>query len=394
MLRSVAASYRAAGREVCVLALSAAAARVVTDETGIAATTIASWQHGTAALPSAGLVLVDEASMVPTLTLQQLTRAAKAKGCRVGLVGDYAQMGSPEAGGLLRDLAELPSARRLTTVRRFREPWERRASIELQARDQTTSINYFEHEQIVETTSDHAHADAAAAWFADHRTGLDTLVVTDTNHDAAHVAALRQEHLTTADRLDERLATGADGNPIHVGDQIQTRLNTSELATSDHRRVLNRDVWTVVGRRDDGTVTAVHAGSRDATVQLTADYLSEHTVLATRRPSPAPRADRRPRTHRRHAAHRLGVALRRHDAWPAAQPRPRRDRRPRPRRAATRPPQRAERVRRRRRPQPRRRDVRHDRPPTLGRRRTRSSRNPTARPRSRAGVPVLAGDQP
>jgi len=54
MLRSVAASYRAVGREVCVLALSAAAARVVTEETGIPATTIASWQHRTAALPLPG----------------------------------------------------------------------------------------------------------------------------------------------------------------------------------------------------------------------------------------------------------------------------------------------------------------------------------------------------
>ena len=76
------------------------------------------------------------------------------------------------------------------------------------------------------------------------------------------------------------LGTGADGNPIHVGDQVQTRRNTSELATSDQRRVLNRDVWTVVGRCDDGTVTAVHAGSRGATVQLTPEYLGKHTVLA------------------------------------------------------------------------------------------------------------------
>ena len=152
--------------------------------------------------------------MVPTLTLHELTRAAKATACRVGLVGDYAQMGSPEAGGLLRDLAELPSARRLTTVRRFREPWERHASIELQARDQTTSINYFEHERIFETTSDHAHADVAAAWFEDHRAGLDTLVVTDTNHDAADVAARCQEHLTTAGRLGERLATAGVEVPL------------------------------------------------------------------------------------------------------------------------------------------------------------------------------------
>ena len=74
MLRSVAASYRAAGRAVCVLTLSAAAARVVTDETGIPATTIAGWQHGTVALPHRGLVLVDEASMVPTLTLHSSRR--------------------------------------------------------------------------------------------------------------------------------------------------------------------------------------------------------------------------------------------------------------------------------------------------------------------------------
>jgi hypothetical protein len=105
MLRFVEASYGASGRAVCVLTLSAAAARVVTDETGIPATTIASWQHGTVALPRRGLVIVDEASMVPTLTLRALTAAARPNGCRVGLVGDYAQMGSPEAGSLLRDLA-------------------------------------------------------------------------------------------------------------------------------------------------------------------------------------------------------------------------------------------------------------------------------------------------
>ena len=120
LLESVAASYEAAGREVAVFALAANAAQVVTEETGIPATTIATWRVGGADLPRDGLVLIDEASMVPTLTLRDICRTAAFYGSRVGLVGDYAQMGSPEAGGLLRDLAGRDSATLMTTVRRFR----------------------------------------------------------------------------------------------------------------------------------------------------------------------------------------------------------------------------------------------------------------------------------
>ncbi len=279
MLRSVGASYRADGRQICVLTLSAAAARVVTDETGLPATTIAAWRHGRMTLPHSGLVLVDEASMVPTLTLRDLTAAARAKGCRVGLVGDYAQMSSPEAGGLLRDLAALPTATRLTSVRRFAEDWERRASIELQQRDETTTINYLEHGRIVETTSDAAHGDVAEAWFADRQSGLDSLIVTDTNEDAAAVSASCQRLLDRAGLLGDDVGTGADHNLLRIGDQVQTRKNTSELETSDGRRVLNRDVWTITDRRDDGTVIAEHR-SRRATVTITPDYLAEHTELA------------------------------------------------------------------------------------------------------------------
>jgi hypothetical protein len=166
------------------------------------------------ALPHSGLVLVDEASMVPTLTLRDLTSAARANGCRVGLVGDYAQMGSPEAGGLLRDLAALPTATQLTSVRRFSEHWERRASIELHQRDETTAINYLEHDRIVETTSDSAHSDVAEAWFVDCQAGLDSLIVADTNEDAAAASAACQRLLDRAGMLGDEVGTGADHNVL------------------------------------------------------------------------------------------------------------------------------------------------------------------------------------
>jgi hypothetical protein len=57
--------------------------------------------------------------MVPTLVLDEMIRVAGIYGSKIALIGDYAQMGAPEAGGLLRDLAATPAAVELTAVRRF-----------------------------------------------------------------------------------------------------------------------------------------------------------------------------------------------------------------------------------------------------------------------------------
>jgi len=76
--------------------------------------------------------------MVPTLALDQIIKVAGVYRCRVALIGDYAQMSSPEAGGLLRDLACEPSATQMIAVRRFRERWERTTSIRLRPKTLTS----------------------------------------------------------------------------------------------------------------------------------------------------------------------------------------------------------------------------------------------------------------
>lgn len=279
MLQSVAASYEAVGRQVCVLALSAAAARVVTDETGLVASTIASWRVGGCDLPRGGLVVIDEASMVPTLTLRDICRTARLYGSRVGLVGDYAQMGSPEAGGLLRDLAACDSATALVAVRRFNQPWERDASKRLQARDGDVAAVYAAHGRIVETTSTTMIDTIVDAWYADISDGYDTLVVADNTTTAADVSAACQQRLHTAGLLGDDVGAGADANTIRIGDLIQTRHNDASLVTSDGRRVLNRDTWKVTGITHDGGMLAASC-NRNATVHITSDYLTRHVVLA------------------------------------------------------------------------------------------------------------------
>lgn len=280
MLRSVADSWAAADREVTVLALSAAAGRVVTNETGLPAHTIASWRIGQVVLPRGGLVIVDEASMVPTLTLDQLVRVASARNTRVALLGDYAQMGSPEAGGLLRDLAAKPSAVELVAVRRFREEWERSASKRLRAHDPKVAAEYEQRGRIVGTLATQATGSVCDAWFADNVDGLDSVIVVETEAAAAALSGRCQELLRVGDRLGKRVAAACgDGNPLHLGDMIQTRRNTRELATSDCTRVLNRDVWRITGRSANGEIQAVSL-TRRATVTLTREYVTADVVLA------------------------------------------------------------------------------------------------------------------
>jgi len=278
MLRTVAASYAAAERQVTVLCLSAAAARVVTEETGLAADTIAMWEAGGVRIPRGSLVLVDEASMVPTFTLDKLTRLADAYGCRIGLVGDYAQMGAPEAGGLLRDLAAMDSAVEMTAVRRSREEWERDASKELRTRHDNIATVYADHDRLHGTTTATAQADTVAAWAADTLAGHESIIVVDTNSDAAEVSTTCQQLLADRGRLGEQVGTGRAGCAVRVGDLVQSRQNTAEIRTSTGRRVLNRDTWIITGRTAAG-VTARHTRER-CTVTFTPDYLDAHVELA------------------------------------------------------------------------------------------------------------------
>ena len=79
------------------------------------------------------LVVVDEASLAGTFSLDELVSAAKGAGAKVLLAGDWAQLSAVDAGGafglLVRDRAEL--APQLTEVRRFHNEWEKVASTEL-----------------------------------------------------------------------------------------------------------------------------------------------------------------------------------------------------------------------------------------------------------------------
>ncbi len=77
------------------------------------------------------LVIIDEASLADTRTLAAIVEQARAATAKVLLVGDHLQRGSVHAGGAFGMLARRGPTAELTSLWRFSQPWEARASLEL-----------------------------------------------------------------------------------------------------------------------------------------------------------------------------------------------------------------------------------------------------------------------
>jgi len=287
------------------LAPSAVAAQVLSDDLGIATENTAKWWqnhliHGTT-FEAGQLVIIDEASLAGTLSLDRITHLAQDAGAKVLLVGDYAQLQSVDAGGafamIARDRADTPE---LVDVHRFTHIWEKTASLELRHGRTAAIDTYLAHERITDGEAD-AMTDAAYnAWRADRDAGVVSVLIAETHEN---VTALNRR--TRADLILNKTLTPDrevelwDGTAAGVGDTIITRQNNRGLRTLAGRDwVRNGDIWTItaVGDdgtitsardygtgtavRDDGTITARRRGRRfGGSIVLPAAYVAEHVDL-------------------------------------------------------------------------------------------------------------------
>ncbi|WP_446686071.1 MobF family relaxase [Microbacterium arthrosphaerae] len=267
------------------LAPSAGAAHVLAEELGIPTENTAKWWtnhliHGDSF--SAGqLVIVDEASLAGTLSLDRITRLAADAGAKVLLVGDHAQLQAVDAGGafalLVHDRDDVPE---LVDVHRFVHSWEKEASVQLRDGDVDVIDAYAEYGRLVEGDSD-AMIDAAyAQWRDDVRRGRSSVLVADSN-DA--VAALNVR--ARAERILDGEVSGPDEVTMHagtaaaVGDIVLTRRNDRTLRAG-RTWVRNGDRWSVVALRRDGGMLVRRSGRAwGATVALPAAYVAEHVDL-------------------------------------------------------------------------------------------------------------------
>src|SRR5215212_9879851 len=72
-----------------------------------------------AAVGRSTLLIIDEAGMADTLTLDEAVKFAIERGANVRLIGDDQQLAAIGAGGVLRDIKQIYGALRLTELHRF-----------------------------------------------------------------------------------------------------------------------------------------------------------------------------------------------------------------------------------------------------------------------------------
>ncbi|MFD6176162.1 MULTISPECIES: MobF family relaxase [unclassified Isoptericola] len=285
------------------LAPSAAAAQVLAGDLRIGCENTAKWLYdhaaGTRALRPGQLVIVDEASLAGTQTLDRLARHAADVGAKVLLVGDPAQLSAVETGGAFKLL--VGERRRVTgavpelvEVQRFAHDWEKSGSLRLRDGDVDVLPVYERHGRVIAGTTDEVVDAAYTAWLADHASGknsiliaADTSTVTDLNRRA------RAERLL-AGTIDDRRAVMLAGDvEASAGDTILTRRNDRHLRYGRDGWVRNGTRCQVLHVHRDGSVTAQPVGAgqgtdaasprsaspRLPTVRLPAAYVAEHVDL-------------------------------------------------------------------------------------------------------------------
>ncbi|MBA2695066.1 MAG: relaxase domain-containing protein, partial [Actinobacteria bacterium] len=139
-MRALATAWTDGGGQVIGLAPSAAAAAALRDHTGVHTDTLAKlvWSLEHTDLPDWAdqvgpqtLVVIDEAGMADTLSLDAAVQFVLSRGGSVRFIGDDQQLSAIGAGGVLRDIQATHGAAHLSQLMRFADPAEAAATLAL-----------------------------------------------------------------------------------------------------------------------------------------------------------------------------------------------------------------------------------------------------------------------
>jgi len=265
------AAWEQSGHHVYGAALSARAAAELHAGSGIESVTIArllaQLDSGRLLLDARSVVVVDEAGMVGTRTLDRLHRSTAAAGAKLVLVGDPAQLPEIEAGGAFRALTERLDPIRLVDNRRQIESWERHALHDLRSGRVGDAVAAYDDRQriIVVSDPDTLRQRVIDDWFTSHHTGEQALMI------AAH----RSE----VDDLNQRAHQLLDAD----GRLGTTRLvvGAVEFAEGDRVMAVARNHYDLdILNGDLGTITRIH---QSGAVTFTSDRTGAPRTMPAKR---------------------------------------------------------------------------------------------------------------
>ncbi|MFN8164459.1 MAG: AAA family ATPase [Solirubrobacterales bacterium] len=240
--------WSAAGVELRVAAPTWRAANVLRSE-GLSTTTSVARllgeldrkvAAGRSALASGSVLLIDEAGMVDSATLARLLYHAEAAEAKLVLVGDPAQLGEIEAGGLFASLVDRSEPIVLDEVIRHSHELDREGALRIrEGRGGEALSLYRADERVVIAETPEARREAMVAdWWRSYGAGEDARMVATRTAEVERLNALSREVMKAEGRLGEAELEVGDAR-FAAGDQVITRVNDNRAG------IYNRERWRV-----------------------------------------------------------------------------------------------------------------------------------------------------
>ncbi|WP_311215144.1 MULTISPECIES: MobF family relaxase [unclassified Arthrobacter] len=226
------------------------------------------------------LVIVDEASMVSTFQLAALVSQATEAGAKILLVGDPAQLDSIDAGGVLGWLDRQGKAARLSTIWRFKDPWERSASLGLREGRPSVLAEYEGHGRIrhghYSDMVDHAYS----AWHSDVLAGRISVLIAPDNESVQMLNERAQADRVSLGAVDaERTFLLRDGLRAGRGDIVIARRNDRSIRDDRGEFLRNGALLEVTGfNRRQGALNAIRKDT-GAALLLPSSYVESSLEL-------------------------------------------------------------------------------------------------------------------
>jgi conjugative relaxase-like TrwC/TraI family protein len=287
-LRAFATAWRQGGGTVVGLAPTAAAAAVLRDQLHTQCETLAKlttslhqrqlpeWAAG---IGTSTLVVIDEAGMADTLSLDAAVAYIVYRGGSVRLIGDDQQLAAIGAGGVLRDIQTTHGAVPLTEPLRFTDPAEAAATLALRDGKPEAIGFYLDNQRIHVGDLSTITEQVFTSWQHDRSTGLDSIMLAPTRDLVAELNQRARNH-RLADTLPhtDTEVTLADGNRASVGELIITRSNDRQLRLTATDWVKNGDRWIVRAITAGGDLDVQHLRNRRR-VRLPGRYVQTSAEL-------------------------------------------------------------------------------------------------------------------
>ncbi len=191
-------------------------------------------------LARGSVLLVDEAGMVDSRNLARLIDHAQEAEAKLVLIGDPAQLGEIEAGGLFAAIASRTDPVVLDEVIRHHHETEREGAKLIREGEGREALAVFDLAERVTVSADPAARREAMVsdWWQSFERGSDALMIAKTNREVAELNARAREQMQAAGHLGaEEIEVG--GQSFAAGDQIVTRINDQRAG------IHNRERWRV-----------------------------------------------------------------------------------------------------------------------------------------------------